>query len=38
MVAPWVVVVVVVDGNNAMVDFADVDLNIDDNEEEEAER
>lgn len=33
----WVIVVVVVDDNDAMVNFVDVDSNIDDEKKEEAE-
>ena len=34
----WVIVVIVIDENNTVVDLADVNPNINDKEEEEAER
>lgn len=37
MIVPWVAIVVVVDENEAMVNLIDVNLNIDNEEEDEAE-
>ena len=37
MMAPWVIIVVVIDDNDAMIDLANVDPNINEEEKDEIE-